>query len=88
MRTFLGVDVAVPDAPTLLGFRHLLEEHQLTPKILQEVNAHLAEQQLFRKEGIIVDATIIAAPSSTKTSRRRVTLRYTKPRKGTSATLG
>lgn len=66
MRAFMGVDVVVPDATTLLGFRHLLEAHGLTAKILAEVNAHLAEQKLLMKEGTIVDATIIAAPSSTK----------------------
>ena len=66
MRAFMGVDVVVPDATTLLGFRHLLEQHGLTAQILAEVNAHLAEQKLLMKEGTIVDATIIAAPCSTK----------------------
>src|SRR5271154_221948 len=73
LRTFAGIDLSVesvPDATTLLGFRHLLEAHALGPEILREVNAHLSEHQLFLREGTIVDATIIAAPPSTKNAKR------------------
>jgi len=73
LRTFAGIDLSVesvPDAPTLLGFRHLLEEHVLGFEILQEVNAHLSERQLLMREGTIVDATIIAAPPSTKNAQK------------------
>ena len=69
MRGFTGIDLgaeAVPDATTLLHFRHLLEEHALTARILAEVNALLGERQLLLRAGTLVDATIIAAPSSTK----------------------
>ena len=69
MRLFAGIDLgadAVPDATTLLNFRHLLEEHGLTKAIFLEVNALLGERQLLMKEGTIVDATIIAAAPSTK----------------------
>jgi len=70
MRGFAGIDLggasSVPDATTLLDFRHLLEEHSLTRRILAEVNAHLTERGLLMREGTLVDATIIAAPSSTK----------------------
>jgi transposase, IS5 family len=69
MRGFTGIDLSaesVPDATTLLKFRHLLEAHKLTVAILEEVNAHLSERRLLLREGTIVDATIIAAPSSTK----------------------
>lgn len=70
MRGFAGIDLgggsSVPDATTLLNFRHLLEEHELTRRILEEVNAHLTERGLLMREGTLVDATIIAAPSSTK----------------------
>ena len=69
MRTFAGIDLsveAVPDATTLLKFRHLLERHQLPLRIFEEVGALLSERKLLMKEGTIVDATIIAAPSSTK----------------------
>jgi transposase, IS5 family len=69
MRNFAGIDLAsnpVPDATTLLKFRHLLEAHELTKRIFDEVNALLEERKLLMREGSMVDATIIAAPSSTK----------------------
>lgn len=65
MRAFVGSE-AVPDATTLLGFRHLLERHELTRALFAEVNAHLGEKGLLLREGTIVDATIIAAAPSTK----------------------
>lgn len=73
MRTFAGIDLsveAVPDATTLLHFRHLLEAHDLTRRLFAEVGALLEERKLLMKEGTIVDATIIAAPSSTKNARK------------------
>lgn len=73
LRSFAGIDLsveAVPDATTLLKFRHLLEAHDLTQRIFAEVGALLNERQLLMKEGTIVDATIIAAPSSTKNARK------------------
>src|ERR1700744_1405604 len=73
LRTFAGIDLsveAVPDATTLLGFRHLLEAHDLSKGILQEINGHLRARQLFLKEGTLVDATIIAAPPSTKNAEK------------------
>ena len=91
MRGFTGVDLSVesvPDATTLLKFRHLLEAHKLTVAILEEVNAHLSERRLLLREGTIVDATIIAAPSSTKTRRANAIPRCTRPRKATSGILG
>ena len=54
-------------ATTLLKFRHLLEAYDLTKRIFEEVGALLAERKLLMREGTLVDATIIAAPSSTKT---------------------
>ena len=69
MREFVGIDLGrenVPDATTLLKFRRLLEQHDLTAAILAEVNAHLSERGLLMRQGTVVDATIIAAPSSTK----------------------
>jgi IS5 family transposase len=61
----LGVD-AVPDESTILRFRHLLERHALPARIFAMVRSLLEERQLLLKAGTIVDATIIAAPSSTK----------------------
>ena len=73
MRHFTGIDLgveSVPDATTLLKFRHLLEEHDLTRKIFEHVNALLSEKQLLMRKGTIVDATIIAAAPSTKNKAR------------------
>jgi IS5 family transposase len=68
MRTFahLSLSQPIPDETTILNFRHLLEENELAPEILSRVNAHLSRKGLLLKRGTIVDATIIAAPSSTK----------------------
>jgi len=69
IRGFVGVDLArgaAPDATTLLKFRRLLEAHQLTERIFAAINVHLAAKGLLLREGTVVDATIIAAPSSTK----------------------
>ena len=68
MRRFAGLKLseALPDETTILNFRHFLERHKLGDKIFQEVNRHLKEQGLMLREGSIVDASIIDAPSSTK----------------------
>ena len=69
MRRFAGVDIAVdmiPDETTILHFRHLLEKHELTRKIFEKTQRYLTEKGLLLREGTIVDATIINAPSSTK----------------------
>ena len=69
LRGFLGLDLgreAVPDATTLLGFRHLLEAQGLTERIFQTVNAGLRARGLMLAKGTVTDATIIAAPPSTK----------------------
>ena len=57
---------SAPDATTLLKFRRLLETNELTRKVFEAINAHLAERGLILREGTIVDATFIAAPPSTK----------------------
>lgn len=57
---------SVPDATTLMGFRHLLEANDLSQALLIEVNAMLIERGLLMNKGTLVDATLIAAPSSTK----------------------
>ena len=68
-RAFVGIDLnreSAPDATTLLKFRRLLEKHELTRMIFETINGHLAAQGLMMREGTIVDATLIAAPPSTK----------------------
>jgi IS5 family transposase len=69
VRAFVGIDLSrelVPDAKTLLKFRRLLLAGDLTKAMFEEINAHLHQQGLLMRSGTIVDATIIAAPSSTK----------------------
>ena len=71
-REFAGLDIGedhLPDESTILRFRHLLEAHQLSIQILATVNATLSAKGLLLREGTVVDATLIAAPSSTKNSR-------------------
>ena len=56
----------LPDESTILRFRHRLEKHKLTEQILAAVNDILTERGLLLKTGTVVDATLIAAPTSTK----------------------
>lgn len=56
----------IPDRVSILRFLHRLEEHELSPKILQIINAKLAAHGLLLKTGTVVDATLIAVPNSTK----------------------
>jgi IS5 family transposase len=69
LRGFAGIALnhdPVPDATTLLKFRHWLERHDLTKVLFEEVGRMLEERGLLMRQGTIVDATIIAAPPSTK----------------------
>jgi transposase, IS5 family len=68
MRQFarLSLTRPIPDETTILNFRHLLEANALAPEILGRINAYLTRKGLLLKRGSMVDATIIAAPSSTK----------------------
>ena len=74
MRTFMHIDFTeqqVPDATTLLKFRHLLEEHQLGEKIFADVTERLNAAGLIMYGGTIVDATIIASTPSTKNKEKK-----------------
>jgi IS5 family transposase len=70
LRQFAGLSLldAIPDETTLLNFRHLLERHGLAAQMLTAVNADLSKRGLLLRQGTMVDATIIHAPSSTKNS--------------------
>jgi IS5 family transposase len=71
MRRFAGLSLShgtVPDETTILNFRHLLEQHGLAREIFDTVKAQLQAAGLLLRQGTIVDATIITAPSSTKNS--------------------
>jgi IS5 family transposase len=73
LRGFAGIDLAVeavPDATTVLHFRHWLERHDLTKALFDEIGAMLEERGLLMRQGTIVDATILAAPSSTKNKEK------------------
>jgi len=67
MRHFAGLKLdRLPDETTILKFRHFLERHGLGKALFKEVNKHLEKNGLMLREGSIVDASIISAPSSTK----------------------
>jgi IS5 family transposase len=69
IRRFIGINLnreAASDATTLLKFRRLLEAHSLTKTIFNTINFHLSQKGWLVREGSIVDANLIAAPSSTK----------------------
>ena len=73
MRGFVGIDLGcgpVPDETTVCRFRHRLEAHDLGRRLFDEVQRHLAANGLKVATGTIVDATIIAAPSSTKNAQK------------------
>lgn len=70
-RDFACLDMGedrLPDESTILRFRHLLEAHELSVQLLATVNATLSTKGLLLKQGTVVDATLIAAPTSTKNS--------------------
>lgn len=68
MRRFAGLSInrPIPDESTILKFRHLLEKNDLGKALFSTINKALDQEGVFFKEGTIVDATIIAAPTSTK----------------------
>src|SRR4051795_13684448 len=73
LRGFAGIALnrdPVPDATTVLHFRHWLERHDLTKGLFDEVGAMLDERGLLMRQGTIVDATIIAASPSTKNQQK------------------
>lgn len=82
---FLGIDLlaqTVPDESTILHFRHLLESHRLQEHFFEVVNSLLISKGLLMKEGTIVDATIIHAPSSMKNEEKKRDPEMTQTRKG------
>jgi len=88
---FVVIDLSqegVSDATMLLKFRHLLERHDLTRNIFEKITTVLSEQKCLMKEDTIVDATIIAAPSSTKNESRQRDPEMPRPRRATSGILG
>ena len=91
LRGFAGVDLgrmAVPDETTILNFRHLLESHDLCGAIFDAVNHFLDRNGIRISTGTIVDATIIAAPSSTKNSKKERDPEMHQTRKGNQYYFG
>ena len=84
MRRFAGLGGldTVPDETTILNFRRLLETHDLARQLLEQVNTYLSRKGLSLRGGTIVDATIIAAPSSTKNGDGRRDPEMHQTRKG------
>jgi IS5 family transposase len=85
LRRFAGIDLGcetVPDATTLLKFRYLLEQHKLGARLFAEVGRVLQGSGMALKTGSIVDATIIAAPSSTKNAEKQRDPEMHQTRKG------
>lgn len=67
LRQFAGLSLErIPDETTILNFRRLLEKHELVAGILAMINGYLGDRGLSLRQGTIVDATLIHAPSSTK----------------------
>jgi IS5 family transposase len=73
MRRFAGIDMIIdwnPDETTILAFRYLVEKHNLVQQIFEVVKTHIKANGMAMKQGTIVDATLIAAPSSTKNEKK------------------
>ena len=91
MRRFADIDIAVdvvPDETTILNFRHLLEKYNLTQQMFEKTNRYLSEKGLLLREGTIVDATIISAPSSTKNQEKTRDPEMRSTRKGNQYYFG
>jgi transposase, IS5 family len=91
MRRFARVELGhdtVPDETTILRFRHLLEQHGLTAALFETIKTQLVEKQLLLKAGTIVDATIIAAPTSTKNATQTRDPEMHQTRKGNAWHFG
>jgi IS5 family transposase len=103
MRRFAGISMIsdrIPDETRILAFRHLLEKHDLGQQIFEVVKAHFKANGMVMKQGTIIDATLIAAPSSTFTRakpecaggtgmrRRSGIRRCTRPARASSGTSG
>jgi transposase, IS5 family len=85
LQGFARIDLAadgVPDATTLLKFRRLLETHDLCKGLFSAINVDLAARGLLLREGTLVDATLIAAPPSTKNKEKQRDPEMHQTRKG------
>lgn len=91
VRSFAGLELgrdAIPGETTILNFRHLLERHDLTKALFEGVADHLEEHKLLLRGGTIVDATLIAAPPSTKNKEKKRDPEMTQSKKGNAWHFG
>lgn len=91
LRDFAGLDAGedgMPDETTILKFRRLLERHQLAQALFDGTAAMLAERGLLLRQGTIVDATLVAAPPSTKNRERKRDPEMTSTKKGNNYHFG
>ena len=91
MRRFAGIELIsdrIPDETTILVFRHLLEKHELGKQIFETVKAHLSARGMTMRQGTIVDATLIAAPSSTKNTEGKRDPQMHQTKKGNQSYFG
>lgn len=91
MRVFMGInffDEQVPDATTLLKFRHLLEKHNIGKVLFDAINRGLSRYGHMMRGGTIVDATIISAPSSTKNEKKERDTEMCQSKKGNQYYFG
>lgn len=85
LRHFAGIELGtepIPDETTILHFRHLLERHELGKALFDEMASLLSERGLLLREGTMVDATLIAAPPSTRNRERRRDPEMSQTKKG------
>lgn len=88
---FLDIDLIssnIPDETTILNFRHLLEQNKLPEKFLETVNRILEQKGYIMREGTIVDASIIKAPSSTKNQEKKRDPEMSSTKKGSNYYFG
>jgi IS5 family transposase len=91
LREFAGLDAgeeAMPDETTILKFRRFLERHGLAKTLFDERAARLAERGLLLRQGTMVDATLIAAPPSTKNRERQRDEEMSSTKKGNNYHFG
>ena len=85
MRSFVQIDFIeeqVPDATTLLHFRHIIEKHHIGQQLFEDIKARLENAGLIMHGGTIMDASIIEAPSSTKNKEGKRDPEMTSTEKG------
>ena len=89
LRQFAGLSLErIPDETTILNFRRLLEKHELAAGILAVINGYLGDRGLSLRQGTIVDATLINAPSSTKNKDKKRDPEMHQTKKGNQYYLG